>query len=393
MKISALAKGLISKAVEQHHGDLQVGDVKVHFSQTIADSLEAAKSSVTASITNAIYDKVSAALTNLSSGVPGNLTSQLNGLIGGHISDIINNNVDASFDANTINDHLTSLIDNTLTSEVNNIIGQFASELDDVGAIQTAITTSFNGEIKDILTTLCGDSAATFGKDINDVLASADLKDTLSQALGSGTASTLQSALSSGGKIVLGDSVKSTVLGIGSVMVGNGSKLVNIAEGAMSLGSGSSMIKLAEGAISVAGGALKLGASGIKMGSGSSEISIGSGSISVGGKSISKPKTFFDLAEAANTSWDMSQGPNARLTLTGDRHLDAPSSPEEGEIYTLLIVQDAYGNRHLTYDASIDFGGAGTPTLSTTPSKIDSLSLLCIDHSAPLFHATFKKAS
>ena len=97
-------------------------------------------------------------------------------------------------------------------------------------------------------------------------------------------------------------------------------------------------------------------------------------------------QAFITLTDAATTNWDMSTGFNAKWTLGGNRTL-AVSNPKEGVFYTLLPYQDGTGNRLATWPASFNWGAAGAPTLTTTTSKHDVITLLCTDAATPKFDA------
>lgn len=100
------------------------------------------------------------------------------------------------------------------------------------------------------------------------------------------------------------------------------------------------------------------------------------------------------LGDAATVNWDMSQGYNARVTLGGNRTLATPTNSIAGRTYMLSIYQPSSGGPcTLTMPGTFDFGGAGTPTLSTAANKIDRLSLYCEDASVPRFAAFFSKGS
>lgn len=108
------------------------------------------------------------------------------------------------------------------------------------------------------------------------------------------------------------------------------------------------------------------------------------------------PSGWFALTDGATVSWNMlTSGCNASITLGGNRTLATPTNAQAGQTYTLLVVQDATGSRTLTWPAStiIDWGGAGTPALSTTANKIDIVTLVCINSSTPLFRAVISKGT
>lgn len=77
------------------------------------------------------------------------------------------------------------------------------------------------------------------------------------------------------------------------------------------------------------------------------------------------------LTDGATINWDVSAGYNAKVTLGGNRTLAAPTNVIAGVTYTIQVAQDATGSRSLTWNAAYNWGAAGTPTLTTTASKID----------------------
>jgi hypothetical protein len=84
------------------------------------------------------------------------------------------------------------------------------------------------------------------------------------------------------------------------------------------------------------------------------------------------------LTDAATIALDASQGNDFRVTLAGNRTLDAPAWSAPGTIpdgLTIFVTptQDVTGSRTLAYDAVYNFGTVGPPTLTTTPDKSDIL--------------------
>jgi hypothetical protein len=92
------------------------------------------------------------------------------------------------------------------------------------------------------------------------------------------------------------------------------------------------------------------------------------------------------LTDGATISWDMSLGFNAKVTLGGNRTLTV-SNPILGWTYCLGVIQDGTGSRTMTWPASFDWGTTGAPTLTTTASKRDRITLFCTDASTPKFDA------
>lgn len=98
----------------------------------------------------------------------------------------------------------------------------------------------------------------------------------------------------------------------------------------------------------------------------------------------SAPQT---LTDAAPTAWDMSLGFNAKWTLGANRTLSTPTNPIAGWTYSLNVIQDGTGSRTVTWPAAFDWGTTGAPTLTTTASKRDRITLFCTDAATPKFDA------
>lgn len=86
------------------------------------------------------------------------------------------------------------------------------------------------------------------------------------------------------------------------------------------------------------------------------------------------------LTDAASIAWDVSTRQKAKVTLGGNRTMNAVTNAAEGATYWLWVIQDATGSRTLSWTTtgagSFDFGADGAPTLTTTASKAD---LLCFE--------------
>lgn len=94
------------------------------------------------------------------------------------------------------------------------------------------------------------------------------------------------------------------------------------------------------------------------------------------------------LVDGATVNWDMDTAPVASITLGGNRTL-ALSNMRAGFTYSLRVIQDATGSRTMTWDAAIEWGTAGVPTLTTTASKADLVTLYCV--SATCIYASIVK--
>jgi hypothetical protein len=93
------------------------------------------------------------------------------------------------------------------------------------------------------------------------------------------------------------------------------------------------------------------------------------------------------LTDGATISWDMAAGFNAKVTLGGNRTLGTPTNPKAGMTYCLAVIQDATGSRTMTWPSAFDWGTTGAPTLTTTASKRDRITLFCTDAATPKFDA------
>jgi len=77
------------------------------------------------------------------------------------------------------------------------------------------------------------------------------------------------------------------------------------------------------------------------------------------------------LTDAANISLDLNLGKTARVTLASNRVLDAPLNFPAGETLILHVIQDAVGNRTLTWNAAYKFSGGIAPVLTGTAAARD----------------------
>ncbi len=85
------------------------------------------------------------------------------------------------------------------------------------------------------------------------------------------------------------------------------------------------------------------------------------------------PKVFA-LTDAANIATNAALGNYATVTLAGNRTMDNPTNPTDGQIITYELKQDATGTRTITWSSTaggFSFGGGTAPTLSTAASKVD----------------------
>lgn len=81
--------------------------------------------------------------------------------------------------------------------------------------------------------------------------------------------------------------------------------------------------------------------------------------------------TLATLTDSALVLIDLDGVDVAKVTLTDNRTLDAPTNAVDYKWYTLEIIQDGTGNRTLTWDSDWNFGTDGEPTLSTAAGAKD----------------------
>jgi hypothetical protein len=77
------------------------------------------------------------------------------------------------------------------------------------------------------------------------------------------------------------------------------------------------------------------------------------------------------LTDVAVIAVNAALGNHFRVTLAGNRQLQNPTNPVDGQKITFEVIQDGTGNRTLSYDTAYDFGIAGAPILTTTAAARD----------------------
>ncbi|MFM7344270.1 MAG: phage tail fiber protein [Tagaea sp.] len=76
------------------------------------------------------------------------------------------------------------------------------------------------------------------------------------------------------------------------------------------------------------------------------------------------------LSDAAGIDWNLDTQTLARVTLAGNRTMNAPSNQRDGGSYALIVQQDATGGRSLAWNAAFDFGTDGVPSLPSGANKV-----------------------
>ena len=77
------------------------------------------------------------------------------------------------------------------------------------------------------------------------------------------------------------------------------------------------------------------------------------------------------LTDGSSIDWNVLTSPVAKVTLAGNRTLNAATGAQAGQFISLLIIQDGTGSRTVTFNAAYEFKDDTAPTLTTTASKGD----------------------
>jgi len=77
------------------------------------------------------------------------------------------------------------------------------------------------------------------------------------------------------------------------------------------------------------------------------------------------------LTDGATIDWNAQSAPVAKVTLGGNRTLNAPTNGVAGQFISLLVIQDGTGSRTLTWNAVYEFTADTAPTLTTTANYGD----------------------
>ncbi len=92
-------------------------------------------------------------------------------------------------------------------------------------------------------------------------------------------------------------------------------------------------------------------------------------------------ETYSDAGNSGTAiTLNLANGNVQKLTLTGNCTITL-TSPASGTMraLTLLVFQDATGSRTITWPGTVKWGNDGAPTLTTTASKMDMISLFTVD--------------
>ncbi len=84
----------------------------------------------------------------------------------------------------------------------------------------------------------------------------------------------------------------------------------------------------------------------------------------------------YTLTDGATIAIDWNNGATQTVTLGATGRLVTMANPVAGQVYRLIIVQDATGSRTITTWPTIKWAGGAAPTLTTTAGKTDIITLL-----------------
>lgn len=76
------------------------------------------------------------------------------------------------------------------------------------------------------------------------------------------------------------------------------------------------------------------------------------------------------LTDQASIDWNLDTQPVARVTLAGNRTMNAPSNQRDPGFFALIVNQDATGGRTLAWNVAYDFGADGVPALPSGANKV-----------------------
>ena len=77
------------------------------------------------------------------------------------------------------------------------------------------------------------------------------------------------------------------------------------------------------------------------------------------------------LTDGSTIDWNAETEDVCKVTLGGNRTLNAPTNATAGQFISILVQQDSTGSRTLTWNAIYEFKDDTAPTLTTTASKGD----------------------
>lgn len=83
------------------------------------------------------------------------------------------------------------------------------------------------------------------------------------------------------------------------------------------------------------------------------------------------------LTDGATIDWNGdAHGQSVKVTLNGNRVMNAPTNINEFAAYVIRIIQDGTGSRTLGWNTAYKFAGGTLPTLSTTANAVDIITFI-----------------
>lgn len=105
------------------------------------------------------------------------------------------------------------------------------------------------------------------------------------------------------------------------------------------------------------------------------------------GQAYSEQNAIGTSGSAKTIDWN--DGNSQTITLDAAPCVLTLSNPKAGASYLLVLTQDSGGSRTVTWPSSIKWPDAVAPTLTTTASRSDLVTLYCVDASTPKYIGNF----
>jgi hypothetical protein len=108
---------------------------------------------------------------------------------------------------------------------------------------------------------------------------------------------------------------------------------------------------------------------------------------------LTSSAAFGTLTDASTVAWDIAtQGFNARVTITANRLIGAPTGLQDGLTYSLVVVENGAGGWTPTWASIWDFGAVGAPAFNTGAGKANRVWAQYDATSAKLIVSAWKPA-
>lgn len=91
-----------------------------------------------------------------------------------------------------------------------------------------------------------------------------------------------------------------------------------------------------------------------------------------------QPGKVNELTDGATIAIDWDDGATQYVVLGATGRTVTFANPLTGEVYRLIIIQDATGSRTITTWPTVEWAGGAAPTLSTAANAIDIVTLLYV---------------